>query len=241
MLLTIFSPFFFLMGAIPGFEGVTISWAKRMLASALTFPAILVIIYVAVYLIGGIEWRFLASGFIPGTDAGVNPPPPIGPAGKFVNLSVLAGIGVLFFASQIPNAIDDMLGIRAVSGRGFGPGSVVGGALGGMAFTGNLQRSVGRIQESGMIHRMLATRVQRDDSGRITGIDESTRTPFGNLINRIRGRTARGVASAGSVKPEALPPTTPAAGETTPQGEPQTRPPGRGPQRPPPTTPGSGV
>ena len=71
VILTVFSPLFLGTIAIPGMEGVAGNWVKRMLCNALTFPAILVLIYLAIGL--------LSSGILGVPIGGSLPqaPPPI--------------------------------------------------------------------------------------------------------------------------------------------------------------------
>ncbi|HEY4695247.1 MAG TPA: hypothetical protein VIH52_04795 [Candidatus Nanoarchaeia archaeon] len=118
VLLTVFSPFFFLAGAIPGFETAINSWFKRMLAAVLTFPVILVVVYIAVALLS------------PAIGDGIGAPDPIKGASFFLNLSALAGLGVLYFANQVPGMIDELLGTRGPRDRGVSPLLLVGGAIG---------------------------------------------------------------------------------------------------------------
>ncbi|HSX58445.1 MAG TPA: hypothetical protein VLE47_04220 [Candidatus Saccharimonadales bacterium] len=106
LVLTVFSPFFFLVGAIPGFESITVNWFKRMAASVLTFPAILVIAYLGAY--------FLTVGkvFSLTGDGSITAPPPLGGADLFVNIGPLIGLGILYFAAKVPDALDDLFGVR---------------------------------------------------------------------------------------------------------------------------------
>lgn len=113
LVLTIFSPVFFLLGAIPGFESTPISWGKRMLAATLTFPLILIFVYIALnFLSPNIPGLPIAAG------STAKAPPPIGGAGYFLNIPALIGVGLILFALKVPAFIDDVLGIKDPLGKG---------------------------------------------------------------------------------------------------------------------------
>lgn len=113
LVFTIFSPVFFLLGAVPGFESTPISWAKRMLAATLTFPVILIFVYIAL--------TFLTPSF-PGlpivAGSSAKAPPPIGGAGYFLNIPALIGVGLILFSLKVPAFIDDVLGLKDPLGKG---------------------------------------------------------------------------------------------------------------------------
>ncbi len=215
LLLTVFSPFFFLLGSVPGFEGVIVNWFKRMLASALAFPAILVIVYIAVALLSS-NYPILGVFPVIPSGGGPTPPPPLEGAGFFLNLTALTGLGVLFFASRIPDFIDDMLGLRGPAGRGgFGPGAVVGGASGGLQTMGNLRRARQFVQESGLGHRLMVVGAARytegEDKGKIVP-GTGRPTPFGRAVRGIgglRGAAVRGATRFGSFVRRTPPPPSP--------------------------------
>ena len=112
---TIFSPFFFLLGAIPGFEGTAISWVKRMIASALSFPIIVVFIYLA------IGFLFASNPIISlftsaGGPENIQAPPPL--STNLLNIPALIGYGLIFFATKVPKVIERMFKIDDFDIRG---------------------------------------------------------------------------------------------------------------------------
>lgn len=106
---TIFSPLFFLLGAIPGYEGIITTWFKRMLAYALAFPVIVIFIYIALGLLSQSGPRQLWSDDI-------GSPPPI--ESNVLNISYLLAIGIIFFATKVPQFLEKMFKIDGTDIRG---------------------------------------------------------------------------------------------------------------------------
>jgi hypothetical protein len=149
--LVIFGPVFFLIGAIPGFEGLTISWLKRMLANAIVFPITLLFVYLAVSFLSPdiasvIRWSSIALGPIGAVSGSIldytwNPaggggaPPGLGGGSFFLNIPALIGLGFILFAIKVPGFIDEVFGLKDPFGRnGLGIGLLfapIGLGLGG--------------------------------------------------------------------------------------------------------------
>lgn len=130
VILTVFSPFFFLIGMVPGFEGITLTWFKRMLAVVISFPAILVIAYLALSLLS------------PNSGSGIGAPPPLGTSSGILNISALVGLGVLYFAHKVPATIDDVLGIKDTKAKGPTPLLLATGAMGGLQSYSSINKGV---------------------------------------------------------------------------------------------------
>ncbi len=106
---TIFSPVFFLLGALPGYEGVTVGWFKRMLMYALIFPIILIFIYLSLQLLA-------QSSAFSGFSDEISAPPPVD--SEVLNISYLIAFGILFFASKVPQFLEKMFKIDGTDIRG---------------------------------------------------------------------------------------------------------------------------
>ncbi len=106
---TIFSPVFFLLGALPGYEGVTVGWFKRMLMYALIFPIILIFIYLSLQLLA-------QSSAFSGFSDEISAPPPVD--SEVLNISYLIAFGILFFATKVPQFLEKMFKIDGTDIRG---------------------------------------------------------------------------------------------------------------------------
>lgn len=169
IVLTIFSPVFFLFGAVPGYEGVMTTWFKRMAAAALCFPIMLVLIYVAVALVAPFN-----------DNAQIAAPPPIGETGKIFNIGVLVGVGILMFTQKVPGFVDDMLGIKPGGGSGRGGGGIGLGAaitapLAGASMLSTANRSAGAL--AALTGNAVAKR----------GVIGAIATPFHNALRFAAG------------------------------------------------------
>ncbi len=160
IVMTIFSPVFFLVGALPGFEQATLSWFKRMFASVLVFPITLALVYLAIAFMNVTSARFLASltvvgaplqGLVPGTILGS--PPPVQGGGFFLNVSTLIGLGFILFAVKVPGFIDELFGNKDFTGRGGLGAGLLFGSLGipllGLKALGDVGKTAGGIQQLG--------------------------------------------------------------------------------------------
>ncbi len=142
---TLFSPLFFLWGALPGQS--SFGWFKSQLANIIAIPAMLLIIRLAAY-IGYNSW---GTGRIVGGN-GINLPSPFafgggGTSGAFADvfwliISPLVSLVLLFYATKMPAIVDGVLQIKDHGARaGFGPMAVIttpisAGASAGKAFGG---------------------------------------------------------------------------------------------------------
>jgi len=142
VVLTIFSPFFFLAGAIPGFEEATASWFRRMAAVVITFPIILALVYLAVALLGGLGGAFGGGGVgNPLVGGGIGAPPPVGDANYFVNIATLAGIGIIYFANQVPGMVDELLGTKGPREKGVSPLLLISGGMAALQTFGTISKA----------------------------------------------------------------------------------------------------
>ena len=114
ILQTIFSPFVFLFSAIPGRQEVVSNFFRQMLSAALTFPAMAFMFYLAAYIVD--------------SNIGLNLPslPPLNKTGVLAPgsaqvittadprvLEPLIGLGILMASAQIPQALDQLLSVKA--------------------------------------------------------------------------------------------------------------------------------
>lgn len=124
---TIFSPLFFLWGAMPGQS--TFGWFKSQLANVMAIPAMLLIIRLAAY----IGFNSFSIGRLGGS--GINLPSPFSVgAGSTTGLtadifwfliSPLVSLVLLFYATKMPSIIDGILQIKDYGSRaGIGPGVI---------------------------------------------------------------------------------------------------------------------
>ncbi len=120
LVLTILSPFVFLISIIPGLEGTATSWFKRQLSNILAAPVILFMVGLALVIVN------------------TSIPTPLGLSNPLNLVSFYGGgfiaIGILFAATRAPEMLDDMLGLKQ------GPSSragITGAAIGGTVITMN--------------------------------------------------------------------------------------------------------
>lgn len=140
LLMTIFAPLFFLVGALPKGEGAIIYWFKRTGAALIAIPATGLVINLS-FAIG-----FSGLGGGPGTleipDLGLMGGP-IGVAFAWAFLSPIVGLALFFYASKVPDTVDEMFGVKGGGGRGGGGiiGGIVGAPLGAMRTLGTVNRA----------------------------------------------------------------------------------------------------
>jgi len=113
ILQTIFSPFVFLLSALPGRQESIAGYFKTMLAAALTFPAIAFMFFLASYFISGID----LPGLPPLNKVGTLAPGTAPIAGQVIGetgrvLEPLIALGILMATAQVPQAIDQMLSVK---------------------------------------------------------------------------------------------------------------------------------
>lgn len=141
VLSTIFSPFMFLFSAFPGKSEAIGNFLKTMLSAALTFPAVAFMFFLSAYFVsgdttsstGGIN--LVLSGLPPLNKIGILAP---GEAdiGLSRTLEPLIALGILMATTQVPQALDQMLGVKAGI---FGAATPeVGGALRKIPIIGSL-------------------------------------------------------------------------------------------------------
>jgi hypothetical protein len=120
LLMTIFAPLFFLGGAIPGAEGLIYGWFRRTAAALLAIPATALIIKLS-FAIG-----FSGFGQINIPENIPDLPLMYGQVevifGWFFAAPVI-GIGLFFFATKVPDIVDELMGVKEMGARkGVGPG-----------------------------------------------------------------------------------------------------------------------
>lgn len=127
ILSTIFSPYTFLIGSLPGSQTVITNFLKTMLSAALTFPAIAFMYYLASFFVGE-TYKLTLQPLPPLNKTGILAGAMGGAGVAFTrSLEPLVGLGLLMAAAQIPAAIDKMLKVDAGIGGAAAP--EIGGAL----------------------------------------------------------------------------------------------------------------
>ena len=136
LLLVMFAPLFFLFGALPKGEGVVLFWFKRATAALLAIP----VVGLVVELSFAIGFSGPGSLAIPNLSllGGI-----VGVGFAWAFLSPVVGLGMFFYATKIPDMIDELLGVggRGGGGRGGGIGGVLGAPLGALSTLGTLNRA----------------------------------------------------------------------------------------------------
>lgn len=99
VLYTIFSPLFFLLGAVPGFEKITVNWFKRMFVYALLFPTVLLFIYL------GMGLLFMSNPFLQILGEGA-PKAPVPIQTTVISIPYLLGMGILFYTTKLPKLLE---------------------------------------------------------------------------------------------------------------------------------------
>lgn len=106
--LAIFSPFFFLIGALPSGGGTITSWFRNMLANSLAFPGVLAVLYIAALL------KFTA---------GLTPPAPVTGFISAPDIGSFLTFGALVLATRVPAMLEnafDAIAPSHVAKSGFG-------------------------------------------------------------------------------------------------------------------------
>ncbi len=138
VLYTVFAPLMFLLGAIPGFESVTINWFKRMFVNTIAFPIILFLIYLAMGLIAQTR---PVGGELQGA---ISAPDPL--QGDILNIAYFIGMGMIFFATKVPVFLEKMFKLDSFDVKGgLGAGVLaapVAVPMAGLKAAGNLGRSL---------------------------------------------------------------------------------------------------
>jgi hypothetical protein len=140
LLLTMFAPFFFLFGALPGLEGLTINWFRRAAAALLAIPLTGLVLNLS-FAIG-----YSGVGQIAGTSYSLPPYLGIlgGPLDKVFGwffAAPIIGLGLFFFATKVPDIVDELFGNRPLAPRaGIGPGAIIGAPIGALTTAGSVMR-----------------------------------------------------------------------------------------------------
>lgn len=138
LILTIFSPFFFLFQSLPGNNGAQ-SWFKQMASNIAVFPAVALMIILAGYLAGIGAWGFDDTALIGSGDTQGN-------IAKFPLLAgdipadalgALAGIAILMMTPGAADLVKNAIGAKSQGGGAMG--AAAAGAIGagaGVALAG---------------------------------------------------------------------------------------------------------
>ena len=134
ILSTIMSPFVFLFTAFPGKgEGIS-NFLKTMLSAALTFPAITFMFFLSAYFISP-DVVIRLNALPPLNKTGILAPGH-GGIGESRVLESLIALGILMATTQVPQAIDQMLGVKpGITGAAT---PEIGGALRKIPIIGSL-------------------------------------------------------------------------------------------------------
>jgi hypothetical protein len=136
LLLTMFAPLFFLFGALPKGEGAVIYWFKRAAAALIAIPATALVVELSF----AIGFSGVGTLSVPDLDlmGGI-----VGVAFAWVFLAPLVGLGMFFYATKVPDMVDEIFGVGrgGGGGRGFGPGAVLGYGTGALSTLGTANRA----------------------------------------------------------------------------------------------------
>jgi len=159
ILLTVFAPLFFLIGALPGAEGVIFTWFRRAAAALIAIPATAFVLKLS-FLIG--LWPYLQyARNATGTEFPHLPVPwivpnPVHTMLEWAALGPIVGLGLYFFATKVPDIVDEMFGNRPLAPRaGIGPGAIIGAPYKAFRAAGDAARS------------WQSTRTAREGIGRV--------------------------------------------------------------------------
>ncbi len=125
IIFTIISPFYFLYASVPGKEAVAGTWFKTMFANVLVFPAVLLALIFAAYLIGGTSAIKTITGTPVDLSGGALPL-----LGGFPSafLQLVLAYGVLLITPAIPDAVKEAFGVKGLGTLGqAGVGGFVAG------------------------------------------------------------------------------------------------------------------
>lgn len=139
ILMTIFSPFMFLLAAFPGNNEGVGNFLRTMLSAALTFPATAFMFFLSAFFVSNAAGVDLL-GLPPLNKTGVLEPGVggVGSTGLQNVLEPLVGLGILMAATQVPQAIDQALGAKPGIAGAATPD--IGGALSKIPIIGSLIR-----------------------------------------------------------------------------------------------------
>lgn len=198
ILLTLFAPLFFLVGALPGADGVTLAWFKRAAAALVVIPAVAFVIK--------LSFRIGFSGYDPTGVGGGLPQPffvpnPINSVLGWMVLGPIVGLGLFFFATKVPEIVDNIFGIKPLPRGGIGPGAILGAPIAGLMFAGNIGRALkGTQQGRGAIGNYLKNRGWG-------GTPNPTNIKPGMPVNKMSPDMKKTLGKAGALGPEQNIPT----------------------------------
>ncbi len=193
LLLVMFAPFFFLAGALPNGGGAISFWFKRTGAAMVAIPATGLVMNLAFLIgfsgFGQAELPQITEGIIPLGGA-------LDEAFGWFFFAPFVGIALLFFATKVPDAVDELFGVRSLTGGGRGGGGgffggVVGAPYRGLVATGQFNRGIegtrslatqfagsgglaGRIGRGALRMPLIGTPATREQAG-IASTEEQTK------------------------------------------------------------------
>lgn len=203
VLFTIFAPLMFLLGAIPGFESVTINWFKRMFVNSIAFPIILFLIYLALELIS--QTNFAGQA----TEGVVSSPPPL--QTNILNIPYFIGLGMVFFATKVPQFLEKLFKLDSFDIKGgLGAGTLaapIAVPMAGLKAAGNFGKTLSGVRDlannTGIYGRAASNALFRggynrgmprpvhDADGNVThyeGQEAEAKQGFGASLSRAAGR-----------------------------------------------------
>lgn len=140
LLLTIFAPFFFLLGAIPGMEGAIFAWFRRSLAALVAIPAVALILRLSIAI------GFSGFGDVPVVDIDTLVGSDLEQFIGWFALAPIVGLGLFFFATKVPEVVDQIFDIKPAPRGGIGPGALIAAPMGIGKGAVTLGRGVGYVQ-----------------------------------------------------------------------------------------------
>jgi len=153
LLLTIFAPIFFLIGAIPGASGAYSFWFKRSAAALVAIPAVGFILKLALIIVTTSNTAFDFPDMMI---------QPLNGIFGWILFPQVIALGLLFFALKVPDIVDQAFNNIPLGGRGGkgGFGAVIAAPMGAL-------RTVGTVTKAAPL--MGAWGASMANSGGITG------------------------------------------------------------------------
>ena len=142
LLLTLFAPIFFLVGALPQAEGAVIAWFRRAAAALIAIPATSLVLKLSFAIgFGGFpqtgnvlpEFQGLPLDLFGGT---------LNPLFSWIWVGPFVGLALFFFATKVPDIVDELFGSRPLGARaGIGPGAILGAPMAGFMTAGKVGKA----------------------------------------------------------------------------------------------------
>ncbi len=201
ILMTLFAPMFFLVGALPGAEGIMLNWFKRTASALIAIPATAVMLQLS-FRIGFEPILGHSSANLP---MPYIVPNPLNSVFQWALIGPIVGLGIFFFATKVPDIVDELFGVKELGfKKGMGLGAVLGAPLAATAAVGNVGRGirgVGELREGiGKGGDLLRNKGWGGMKSGITGLGLPTES-----VEKNKGVGAKLARSAAAVIPGATP------------------------------------